>query len=303
MSSYAPDQCSICRTSLNSKEFDEITTSCGHTFHRECAQKRLERYNKTDCQVCRRERALGDALSRQKITPPETVSYSHLVEGAVVFLDKIGEENKVLFPPLARMTVTTTTGPVENVTSSTRSPQNAVIHVVRIKVIASLLIRSLQNYVLEDHNNLTRDNRDFRTCLRPSSPPRTQSKEIVYVVNLPSDIKDDFDLTNLVRTRMENSLQIPIRDIKCYCKLGIGTIQVADRQTKNRLVQSIQEITLNVGGKSNTIKFVDTLELTSFVVLEMNKDLSYPSTKEINVRWKDLYGGERPRSCEQFDRY
>ena len=80
MSSYAPDQCSICRTSLNSKEFDEITTSCGHTFHRECAQKRLDRYNKTDCQVCRRDRALGDALSRQKIPPPETVSYMHLVE-------------------------------------------------------------------------------------------------------------------------------------------------------------------------------------------------------------------------------
>ncbi|CAF1560009.1 unnamed protein product, partial [Adineta ricciae] len=280
------DQCSICRTSLNSKEFDEITTSCGHTFHRECAQKRLDRYNKTDCQVCRQDRALGDALSRQKITPPET---------------RRREQSPV---PSARP------NDRDNDNWSCRKCH-------KFNEISSKRCYSCGTYKddresshsqstfrnNEDHNNLTRDNRDFRTSLRPSSPPRTQSKEIVYVVNLPSDIKDDFDLTNLVRTRMENSLQIPIRDIKCYCKLGIGTIQVADRQTKNRLVQSIQEITLNVGGKSNTIEFVETLELTSFVVLEMNKDLSYPSTKEINVRWKDLYGGERPRSCEQFDRY
>ncbi|CAF1612005.1 unnamed protein product, partial [Adineta ricciae] len=252
MSSCAPKQCSICRSPLNTGELDEITTSCGHTFHRKCAQKRLDRYNKTDCQVCRRERALGDALSKQKTMPP-----------------KPGRGRK---------------SPV--------SSAHAHSHHADDRESSHSPTTSGKN---KEHDEPTEDNHDRRS----HSPPRIQGNETVYVVNLPPDIKDDFDLTNAVRARVENSLQISIRDIKCYWKLGVGVIRVADRQTKNRLVQSIQEITLNVAGKSNTIEFVDTLELTSFVVLEMNKDLSYPSTKEINVRWKDLYGGERPRSCEQ----
>ncbi|CAF1651583.1 unnamed protein product, partial [Adineta ricciae] len=316
MSSRAPKQCSICRSPLNTGELDEITTSCGHTFHRKCAQKRLDRYNKTDCQVCRRECALGDALSKQNTTPPKSFLYLNialLLSSAPekyiklllckieILLPKIGSlipQTAFLLEIIRRFALHVHSF-IDLYFQGRRrksSVSSAHSHHADNRESSHSPTTSDKN---KEHDELTEDNHDRR----PLSSPRMQGNDTVYVVNLPPDIKDDFDLTNAVRTHVENSLQISIRDIKCYGKLGVGVIRVPDRQTKNRLVQSIQEITLNVGGKSNTIQFVDTLELISFVVLEINKDLSYPSAKEINVRWKDLYGGERPRSCEQFDRY
>ncbi|UJR12851.1 hypothetical protein I4U23_017025 [Adineta vaga] len=71
------DECSICKNSLNSEKLDEITTSCGHTFHRECAQKRLDKFKKTNCQVCRRENTLGDALKKYKMGASSKISSSN----------------------------------------------------------------------------------------------------------------------------------------------------------------------------------------------------------------------------------
>ncbi|CAF3364570.1 unnamed protein product [Rotaria sp. Silwood2] len=61
MSSSKTEECPICEENLQQKE-DSITTSCGHKFHRQCAEKRLRETNKSDCRVCQRPSALQDAL-------------------------------------------------------------------------------------------------------------------------------------------------------------------------------------------------------------------------------------------------
>ncbi|CAF3387332.1 unnamed protein product, partial [Rotaria sp. Silwood2] len=60
-------ECSICENSCN-KNDDIVTTSCNHTFHRSCAQDRLNKRGRTDCHFCHRESALGNILSRNTTT-------------------------------------------------------------------------------------------------------------------------------------------------------------------------------------------------------------------------------------------
>jgi hypothetical protein len=54
-------ECSICEATLEAEE-DLIVTNCRHTFHRTCAENRLNKKNKSECRVCQRPGALADAL-------------------------------------------------------------------------------------------------------------------------------------------------------------------------------------------------------------------------------------------------
>ncbi|CAF3410057.1 unnamed protein product [Rotaria socialis] len=58
-------ECNICGRLLNEKD-DTVTTDCQHTFHRQCAQKRLDEDERSDCRKCKRKSALSDALARFK---------------------------------------------------------------------------------------------------------------------------------------------------------------------------------------------------------------------------------------------
>ncbi|CAF1338944.1 unnamed protein product [Adineta steineri] len=55
------EECSICEAFMQSEE-DLVTTSCRHTFHRVCAEKRVNENNRSDCRVCRAPDALSNAL-------------------------------------------------------------------------------------------------------------------------------------------------------------------------------------------------------------------------------------------------
>ncbi|CAF3812030.1 unnamed protein product [Rotaria sp. Silwood1] len=56
-------ECSICEEEWNWKD-DIITTNCNHTFHRHCAQDRLDEKNKTDCHFCHQPSAFDNILVR-----------------------------------------------------------------------------------------------------------------------------------------------------------------------------------------------------------------------------------------------
>ncbi|CAF1373878.1 unnamed protein product, partial [Rotaria sp. Silwood1] len=66
MSSLNPRECLICEKEIN-KTDDLVTTDCGHTFHYRCAQDRLDKSDRSDCRICRRESAIGNALLRRNI--------------------------------------------------------------------------------------------------------------------------------------------------------------------------------------------------------------------------------------------
>jgi hypothetical protein len=55
-------KCTLCQKSLGKESKREVTTSCGHTFHRECANQRLIKSKSNDCPACRKPSALHEAL-------------------------------------------------------------------------------------------------------------------------------------------------------------------------------------------------------------------------------------------------
>ncbi len=67
MSSSSKDECSICESPFDAKD-DLVITECLHTFHRACAQKRVDERKRTDCHICHKDSALDEALRREPAT-------------------------------------------------------------------------------------------------------------------------------------------------------------------------------------------------------------------------------------------
>jgi Ring finger domain/RING-type zinc-finger len=67
MSSSIKDECSICERPIDVKE-DLVITDCLHIFHRDCAQKRVDERNRTDCHICHKDSALAEALREPATT-------------------------------------------------------------------------------------------------------------------------------------------------------------------------------------------------------------------------------------------
>ncbi|CAF3410022.1 unnamed protein product [Rotaria socialis] len=72
-STLAQDECSICETSWKSDK-QTVTTDCNHTFHRHCAQKRLDEAHKSDCRTCGMQFALINALQKHTATRTTTTN-------------------------------------------------------------------------------------------------------------------------------------------------------------------------------------------------------------------------------------
>ncbi|CAF2666541.1 unnamed protein product [Rotaria sp. Silwood2] len=77
-------KCSICQKSLGKDNKRELTTVCGHTFHRECAQQRLTKGKSKDCPICRKETALADAFYKniQTLNNPCDLTQSKIVKNS-----------------------------------------------------------------------------------------------------------------------------------------------------------------------------------------------------------------------------
>jgi hypothetical protein len=59
--------CSICKNPLDPKD-DLVTTACDRTYHRMCAQDGRNNTQKTNCHICGKESALGEALDQDATT-------------------------------------------------------------------------------------------------------------------------------------------------------------------------------------------------------------------------------------------
>ena len=56
------------------KDDDIVTTACNHTFHRRCAQGRLDTKGRVDCHVCHEESAFNNILTRNTNSASEKKS-------------------------------------------------------------------------------------------------------------------------------------------------------------------------------------------------------------------------------------
>jgi hypothetical protein len=59
-------KCSLCKGSLGKDNKKEVTTSCKHTFHRECAEQFIKSKS-NDCPTCNKISALKNALTKDPV--------------------------------------------------------------------------------------------------------------------------------------------------------------------------------------------------------------------------------------------
>jgi uncharacterized protein (TIGR02452 family) len=135
----------------------------------------------------------------------------------------------------------------------------------------------------------------------PSHQPQPVS---VYISDLPLHIDDDDQLASLIRRRIEKTLQFTPIDVKCYSKLGVGVVIVSDNKTKERLIDEVGNLTLQPKDGKDIISFVETLELVSYIVLDISKekkDFVLPIPEEISGRWAEIFKAEKPLVCENLN--
>ncbi|CAF3617331.1 unnamed protein product [Rotaria socialis] len=330
MSLLTKSECHICEGELTATD-DVILTECHHTFHRSCAQKRLDTRNKSDCPICHQQSAITNALSRDTAT---TITQS--TEDVDDLSENIEEESDPVRQMDSEKSIDTNENcwkcdecSVSNAESIKRC-QNCgklkydisstfdeeVTNEESPSSKLSVLVSSKSNTsTSETENKTTKQNMksivesDEQKSLNTKfsyegAKPSAQSGVIVYIIDLPSNINDNIRLANLIQSRMENSLQITPIIVKCYSKLSAGFIYVRDNQIKNRLIDEIKQLALDPVEGTSLISFRDKIELISYIVIDKTnerKNVILPKPDEILKRWIQINHGERTSSCDQVN--
>ena len=80
---------------------------------------------------------------------------------------------------------------------------------------------------------------------------------------------------------------------------------LANDQLKDTLVESGIKIALNPKDANKTVSFVDSLELISYIVLDISHaakaDVTLPTPNELSQKWEELYNGNKLTRCEQVN--
>ncbi|UJR16839.1 hypothetical protein I4U23_003738 [Adineta vaga] len=166
----------------------------------------------------------------------------------------------------------------------------------------------LKSYVDDDNHSPTHQSRSMPsidkkpTKARSPSPSTSKPLQTVYISDLPSDSSDSYGLETLIARRIEDLAFMKPKKVKCYLKLGIGVIHVANNDLKDRLLNKIGKIALDPKRGKDFITIVETIELISYVVLNVTKELQdeqLPTAKEVSYRWLEVHKGEKPLlSCD-----
>ncbi|CAF3102314.1 unnamed protein product, partial [Rotaria socialis] len=159
------------------------------------------------------------------------------------------------------------------------------------------------NYSLRSSTPSTTSKQDFQSIESDNQEYSSEHEAIVYISDLPPSIQDDLQLHRLIENRLEKTFQIIPTIIQCYTKIGAGFMRVRNTQIKNRLVEDIKKIILDLPGGTHLISFSDTIEIVSYIVIDKThekNDINLPNPSEILKRWVHLYTGEKPLSCDQI---
>ncbi|CAF2147898.1 unnamed protein product [Rotaria magnacalcarata] len=329
MSSLAKSECRICEGELTATD-DVILTECHHTFHRSCAQKRLDTRNKSDCPVCHQQSTVANALSRDTAA---TITQS--TEDVDDLSENIEEDSDPMIPMDSEKSTDTNENcwecyecSVSNAESIKRCQNcgklkygiSSTIHeeVTNEESASKLSVLGSSESITsasEAKNKITKQNMesaiesDEQKSLdtkfsHEGAKSSAQSGVVVYILDLPSNINDNIRLANLIQSRMEKSLQITPIMIKCYSKLNAGFIYVHDNQIKNRLVDEIKQLALDPIEGTSLISFRDKIEIISYIVIDKTnekKNVILPKADEILKRWIQINHGERTSSCDQVN--
>ncbi|CAF3383056.1 unnamed protein product [Rotaria socialis] len=371
-STLAQDECSICETSWKSDK-QTVTTDCNHTFHRHCAQKRLDEAHKSDCRTCGMQFALINALQKHTATRTTTTNIEIDANNDQSETTKAKEEQSISVPISTidsyehddevngwqcikcsmknrkstkrcascgepQNAASTESHSTSQTTSfedtddddgdySARSDDEEDAYLKTNFTVDTTDGESTSSSTIYSHLDSPRsstteylsksyDAENFRSkattdsvmrasTIRNESTNRTEASqsEIVYISNLPIDIDDNIKLENRIRHRIEKSLKLKLRDIKCYTKLGVGFICVDNREIKYELINDIGNIVLDPGIGKIVISFVEELELTSYIVLKVieGKQDTLPTVNEVSDRCINIFKLEKSLLCEKLN--
>ena len=131
---------------------------------------------------------------------------------------------------------------------------------------------------------------------RTSSEP---SSTIVYVPDLPPNIKKNEALENKIRQCLETKHKHKVVDVKCNTQLGIGIVYVYSVEDKKHLTDTLEKIILDTSSNT-TVSFVSELNLVSYVVIDTKDMKDLPSADDICRRWLQLYKVHSKPRCKQL---
>ncbi|CAM2729616.1 unnamed protein product, partial [Rotaria socialis] len=349
-------ECSICELEWNWKD-DVVTTICKHTFHRHCAQERLDERNRADCRSCGKESALRDALSKNTTTTniknsferkPSRIEVDQIARSGTPAASPARNEHRTEKkedtwkcdecsatnltstkrcsrcgePRFAAFSASTAQTQRPEVLATADYNQNvSSMRPSRVDGYQSLYPRIHESTKAEPLTLINSSSTaDKPYSLRPNTKqtmPQThienieehdedhisEQEAIVYISDLPPSIQDDSQLHRLIESRLEKVFQIEPISIQCYSKLGAGLMRVRNTQIKNRLVEDIKIMPLDLLEGTHVISFRETLEVVSYIVIDTTNeenDMDLPTAQEIRKRWIELYRGDEPSSCDQI---
>ncbi|CAF0907729.1 unnamed protein product [Rotaria sordida] len=125
--------------------------------------------------------------------------------------------------------------------------------------------------------------------------PSTDQNLQIYIQDIQTNLPEN-NLEESIRYRIEKTLRIKIDNIKCYLKLGIVVIGLANEDDKMHLLENVVSMVLDP--ESNTIvKFSDKIELDSYVVVDRNISAEL-SADDVALRYMQSYRRSNPRPCK-----
>ena len=122
---------------------------------------------------------------------------------------------------------------------------------------------------------------------------------VVYVPDLPPNIKNSEALENKIRQCLELKHKQKVADVKCNTQLGIGIIYLYSTEDKKYLIDTLEKMIIDTSNNT-TVSFVSELKLVSYVVIDTKDMKDLPSTDEICQRWLQLYKVHSKPRCTQL---
>ncbi|CAF4209320.1 unnamed protein product, partial [Adineta steineri] len=326
MSSYMMKQCAICRCSLNSGGMDCITATCDHTFHRNCAETEIKKKKDINCPTCGIGRFSNNVPSNNNVmmdqkrnstfsTSGATSSHANAQRG-----ENTPSKNQDEHPfRKERSFVDASSSEIrkhgDNDYDHT-SPSNIDHEDNYSPKIGWRQISKSSNEDSNRHGHLFETKKQFDANLYNSDSHKTTSSSskmdrlaqsnntAVYISDLPVNIKDPYQLENAVRLHIKSTYNIELDNIQCYAEFGFGIMHVLNDQIRNLLLNDDRQLKIDLNGKQVKISLTDTLELVSYIVLDItkeNKNISLPTAQEISIELIKYQMSEKLLSCDQLN--
>ncbi|CAF1175849.1 unnamed protein product [Didymodactylos carnosus] len=123
---------------------------------------------------------------------------------------------------------------------------------------------------------------------RTKSRPRRRKPFCIHTKLLIINTSES-EFSQAIRNRLRVAHGLQVKQVKCSFDLDVGIVQLNNDEDKETLLNDIRSIVLL--NNQGTITFVETIQLTSYVVVDIENIRNLPSAEELSHRWCQVFGG------------